>query len=368
MISVLLVANILSCITVASQVPSSDDASVRELALLPPASVHEIDVHFRILGQDGIMSSFAANSTLSDLKNQPLDPSFRTIFLIHGWLDTMDSARFWWRPIVSTTRAFNSRPLADNQTGYQVIFVDWSRGASSSYYLPAVSNLRVAAAVVANTIKSLIDDLSFDPLKIRLIGFSLGAHLAGFTGKLLTGRHRIAWITGLEPANALFEMSSPAGSIFRTDAKYVDIVHTSSGHVLQGYSMPGPLGSADFYVNGASGSRQSGCEEDMPFGAVGGFFSRRRPCAHDRSPLFFSTLRSTHDCQVIGFACESYDKFKMGQCSSCGSDGRDCRPFGFWNDVESSEWPPLDDRISPSKKFFFEASPHRPCCEYTYVL
>ena len=336
----------------------------KEIAILPPASATQIDVKFRILGRES--SFFTIDRNISDLKKLPLDPSLRTIFLIHGWLDTKATAEFWWRPILNTVRKFNSHRDQEHERGYQVIFVDWSGGSSSSYYLPAVSNLRVAAGVLSHMITILVDDLNFDPSLIRLIGFSLGAHLAGFAGKLLTGKHRLAWITGLEPANAFFELSSPAGSIFRSDARYVDIVHTSSGSVWQGFSKVGPLGCTDFYVNGASGSRQAGCEEDMPLGAIGGFFSYRRPCAHDRSPLLFATLHSTDDCQNVAFACSSYERFLDGQCSACEGSQEDCKIFGFQNDVSSNDWPLHTDEgatVCTHRKFFLNASPLRSCRE-----
>ena len=139
-----------------------------------------------------------------DRLKEQLDSGKETIFLTHGWLGSFASGRFWLDPIIQMSKEHA-----------QVVFVDWSDAASSSYYLPTLSNLRPVATISAGVITKLIDELAFDPMKIRLIGFSLGAHLVGFTGKLLTGKYKLARITGLEPANAGFEMSSESGSLVR---------------------------------------------------------------------------------------------------------------------------------------------------------
>lgn len=48
-------------------------------------------------------------------------------------------------------------------------------------------------------------------------------------------------------------------SVDRSDAMFVDAVHTSAGYViLKGdFGVIGPIGHIDFYVNG--GSKQPGC-------------------------------------------------------------------------------------------------------------
>lgn len=116
-------------------------------------------------------------------------------------------------------------------------------------------------------------------------------------------------MTGLEPANALFELSSRSGQLFKTDAQFVEVIHTLSGSVVEGFSKRDPLGCIDYYVNGAH-SGQPGCEGDMPLGAIGGFLSSARPCAHDRAPLLFSHDFSAKDvrgdeCQMVAYECDS---------------------------------------------------------------
>ena len=69
----------------------------------------------------------------------------------------------------------------------------------------------------------------------HIIGFSLGAHVAGFAGKMIksNGRKRkIGRITGLDPANPGFNYDSPLVRLDKSDAKFVDIIHTDTKTVL----------------------------------------------------------------------------------------------------------------------------------------
>lgn len=183
----------------------NDSLGTREVAILP--SLDNIKVRMHIFSEQPESNvshflQFSENEKAIDTLRDRLDPSKETIFLTHGWLGSFASGRFWLDPIINMSK-----------DKAQVVFVDWSDAASSSYYLPTLSNLRPVASIWAGVIAKLIDEQAFDPMKIRLIGFSLGAHLVGFTGKLLTGKFKLARITGLEPANAGFEMSSESGSL-----------------------------------------------------------------------------------------------------------------------------------------------------------
>lgn len=91
----------------------------------------------------------------------------------------------------------------------------------------------------------------------HVLGHSLGAHIAGFTGKQvkrLTGK-RIARITGMDPAGPLFEgIRSKRMRLSKEDAQVVEVLHTNGGFL--GYLTP--LGSIDFYAN--NGQIQPNCK------------------------------------------------------------------------------------------------------------
>lgn len=65
-----------------------------------------------------------------------------------------------------------------------IVIVDWSPMCAFPWYRHAVLNTRVAARYLAAFIEYLVSR-GFRLSKIHLIGFSLGAEIAGFTGKNL---------------------------------------------------------------------------------------------------------------------------------------------------------------------------------------
>nr|XP_054927968.1 hepatic triacylglycerol lipase-like [Dermacentor andersoni] len=97
------------------------------------------------------------------------------------------------------------------------------------------------------------------PKNIHLIGFSLGAHAAGFCARHFHNatRKKVGRITGLDPAGPLFENTIVALS--RKDAEFVDVIHTDSGILAElKLGIKAPIGHVDFYPNG--GHDQPGCE------------------------------------------------------------------------------------------------------------
>ena len=64
----------------------------------------------------------------------------------------------------------------------------------------------------------------------------------------------------LDPAGPNFELNPPNDRLDSTDAKCVEVMHTSNGPpVLGGFGLVQPVGHVDVYVNG--GVRQPNCPE-----------------------------------------------------------------------------------------------------------
>ena len=81
---------------------------------------------------------------------------------------------------------------------------------------------------------------------LHMIGHSLGAHICGYAAHELKRRHSewpIHRITGLDPAQPCFRHSNMALRLDRSDAKFVDVIHTN-GRILRklGLGLPYPLG------------------------------------------------------------------------------------------------------------------------------
>lgn len=66
----------------------------------------------------------------------------------------------------------------------------------------------------------------------------------------------LKFIIGLDPVKILYEDSEPMYRIDRTDAKFVDIIHTDTNS----FGLGGILGHIDFYPNG--GRSQPNCSYD----------------------------------------------------------------------------------------------------------
>lgn len=108
---------------------------------------------------------------------------------------------------------------------------------------------------------------------------------------------KLAKIVGLDPALPFFKMNEPDTRLAKTDADYVETIHTNAG--LLGFSEP--LGDASYFPNG--GRSQPGCGWD-PVGY----------CAHRRSYEFY--LESIfHVDPYMAFECSDLEAIRQGKCA-----------------------------------------------------
>ncbi|MPC37032.1 Pancreatic lipase-related protein 3 [Portunus trituberculatus] len=82
----------------------------------------------------------------------------------------------------------------------------------------------------------------------------------GYAGERVTGLGRI---TGLDPAEPLFEFMPPSVRLDPSDALLVDVIHTDAGRFSfgGGYGLEQAVGHLDFYPNG--GVNQPGCQPPL---------------------------------------------------------------------------------------------------------
>ncbi|GFN95196.1 pancreatic lipase-related protein [Plakobranchus ocellatus] len=164
------------------------------------------------------------------------------------------------------------------------ITVDWEIGASNVNYYQSVANTRVVGAVVALVLQAL-QSLGGDPAMFHLIGYSLGAHIAGYAGDRVEG---IGRITGLDPAGPAFEGTPAQVRLDPTDALLVDVIHTDGAQGV-GLGTMQAMGDIDFYPNRGVG--QPGCPSTMLDRLTAAFMSTLRDafaCSHLRVLDMFS--------------------------------------------------------------------------------
>lgn len=167
------------------------------------------------------------NFTSDQLVRSGFQSDRRTVILVHGWLNSFASSRWWISGALNAT-------LAHATSRFQILAIDWGTGASHSLFAASVANSRVVGATLASLIERLVDELGVKADQIHVIGFSLGAHIAGFAGKRLTGKYRLGAITGLDPAGPLFSGAVASQRLDRFDATFVKVLHTYSGGFWSG--------------------------------------------------------------------------------------------------------------------------------------
>uniref|UniRef100_A0A4W5KE20 Phospholipase A1 member A n=1 Tax=Hucho hucho TaxID=62062 RepID=A0A4W5KE20_9TELE len=151
------------------------------------------------------------------------------------------------------------------------------------------------------------EDQGSSPELFHLVGFGVGAHVAGVAGACLEGA--IGRITGLDPFSPLFSEADSSLSLDHTDAQYVDVIHTN-------FNLPRPLGHVDFYIG--RGYQLPGCPQAL-------MKSHYLLCSHQRAyRLFTSSIRSS--CPLTAFPCQGVEDFQRALCTHCHHPGLNICP------------------------------------------
>ncbi|CAL8110507.1 unnamed protein product [Orchesella dallaii] len=239
-------------------------------------------------------------------------PTKSPIFLIHGFVNNY-TCKFSQR----VKNAFLEAGYGDR---YNIIVVDWGALstpknqtnlgltplndlAKNPFYQAAVKNVPKVGGRISEFIDFLITESYLDsPTSVYLIGFSLGAQVAGTAGYEVKQNmsEAIGRITGLDPAGPLYQsQTNNALKLESSDASFVDIIHTNRGQ--SGYD--GNIGHADFYPNGG-GPNQNDC---IDVGNDGWVTSNvAGVCAHNRCWVYYikSLTNDIYACKC--FATPDY--------------------------------------------------------------
>ncbi|XP_051977876.1 lipoprotein lipase-like [Xyrauchen texanus] len=241
-----------------------------------------------------------------------------TFIVIHGWTVT-GMFESWVHKLV--TALYEREPTAN------VIVVDWLSRAQQHYPTSAAYTKPVGKDV-AKFVNWLQAELDYPWEKLHLLGYSLGAHVAGIAG-LLT-KYKVNRITGLDPAGPTFEYADAQSTLSPDDARFVDVLHTNTrGSPDRSIGIQRPVGHVDIYPNG--GTFQPGCDlqNTMMMVATSGLRNMDQivKCSHERSVhLFIDSLLNTEQ-QSLAYHCNSKDSFNKGMCLSCRKNR--CNKVGY---------------------------------------
>ncbi|XP_030383693.1 pancreatic triacylglycerol lipase-like [Scaptodrosophila lebanonensis] len=196
-----------------------------------------------------------------DLNPSDFEPPRPIDILIHGYTGHRDAP----------PNAYVRPALLDHEDVY-VISIDFGPLVQSPCYPQAVQNVPLVAKCLARLIDNLLDRGIAQSDQLHIIGFSVGAHVAGQAANYV--KRKLQRITGLDPAKPLFSLAGDTQRLDPSDADFVDVIHTDA--LLLG--MLRPLGHVDFYPN--NGGFQPGCHQSY-------FFNASR-CNHDRAPRYYA--------------------------------------------------------------------------------
>ncbi|XP_046477924.1 uncharacterized protein [Neodiprion pinetum] len=260
---------------------------------------------------------------IADKAFQAIDSELPTKVIVHGFGSSCDHV---W--------VYEMRSALMSVHECNIVCVDWGPGSAVPNYVRAAANTRLVGRQLAKLVRQLNVPLE----RVHLIGFSLGAHVAGFAGAELGNVSRI---TGLDPAGPLFEAQDPRARLDATDASFVDVIHSNGEQlILGGLGSWQPMGDVDFYPNG--GRMQTGCS-NLFLGAVSDIIwssavEGRSLCNHRRAYKLFTDSVSPR-CRFPAFPCDhGYDGLIRGDCFPCGVNGAEkpCGDMGYYSDESTA--------------------------------
>lgn len=266
----------------------------------------EEDLCYLVPGKNGTVSECGFNITS------------QTFAIIHGW-SVAGLFESWVHKLVAAL--FEREPTAN------VIVVDWLDRANE-HYPNSAENTKLVGQDVAKFINWLEVGLKYDLSKLHILGYSLGAHVAGIAGNLTN--NKVNRITGLDPAGPRFEHADTHSRLSPDDANFVDVLHTNTrGSPDLSIGIQRPVGHVDIYPNG--GTEQPGCtfQNAMKMIAAYGIYNVDQivKCAHERSVHLFIDSLVNKQQQIMAYRCSSKDAFNKGLCLSCRKNR--CNNLGY---------------------------------------
>ncbi|XP_003424474.1 pancreatic lipase-related protein 2 isoform X1 [Nasonia vitripennis] len=284
---------------------------------------------FYLATEDSIDGVKIGENDWEPLNSKAFNLSRKTYFVIHGY--RADHIKDWIRDLKRKLLFTNDINL---------FILDWS--SKSWNYVTAVQRTYLVAKDIVKFLEDMKEKVS--ELKessqiswnnLYFIGHSLGAHISGQAGRLLRNKSnffKVERITGLDPAQPCFLQTDYSMKLDKSDADFVDVIHTQTGNGMNGINGLGlqeSIGHIDFYVNG--GALQPECERVTSY--LHTTRIQKMICSHDLANIFYleSLNKSGLDnCKFSGYSWNgSYENAlqilnrvdRENYCSDCPEMG-----------------------------------------------
>ncbi|KAH8289122.1 hypothetical protein KR054_000588 [Drosophila jambulina] len=332
-----------------------------------PQKPSEIEPHFTLHTRKQLdQPKYLDLNDPDSVSGMGIDPRGKIFLLVHGYLESGEIPWMW--DMAKALLAYEPEGTAC------AVLIDWGGGASPPY-VQAVANIRLVGAITAHVVHMLYEELRLPNLdNVHIIGHSLGAHLSGYAGYHLQRDFglKAARITGLDPAAPLFTDTDPIVRLDKTDAHFVDVVHTDANPLMKGgLGINMRLGHVDFFPNG--GFDNPGCNKKFQdvvkkktlFLTMQEFLG----CNHIRSQQYFTESIGS-ECPFLGITCDSFESFKDNKCTSCEEPGHTCLRMGYHSQEDYQEQVDLGQlRQGDSPGVFYLTTGDRaPFCRLHYRI
>ncbi|XP_017889353.2 phospholipase A1-like [Ceratina calcarata] len=206
----------------------------------------------------------------------PIHANKPVAFLIHGFMSEANNSNH-----------FELITAWLQKDDINIFSLDWSDAACDGEfsvtdllsYNSAVKNVPIVSEYLTNFTIKLVEEYDVRVDEILVIGHSLGAHVAGLSGKSVQGilKQKYKQIIGLDPAGPEFNDRDCTEKLCNSDAAFVQVFHTSH---FAGINYA--IGDADFYFNG--GNTQPGCILTV--------------CSHSRAVIYLTMILLHPPCFI----------------------------------------------------------------------
>ncbi|GFS54615.1 pancreatic triacylglycerol lipase [Nephila pilipes] len=276
--------------------------------------------------------------TIEDLNKCVFFPEYKTNILIHGFDTYLKPGNLYEK--------IKNRMLETENCN--VIIVNWSKYGHPPV-IEALANTYAIGVKVGEFINFFLNNTGINSTDIHIFGHSLGSHISGIAGKHV---QNLGSILGSDVPATLFTFKETSNRLHYTDANFVVTIHTSCIETGVGVGFYAPIGSIDFYPNG--GCQQPACQFGLNYTTPDGDIEEVKTsadmanCNHSMSLLYF--LQSIANCKYNSTHCDSYRKYRRGECS-----GHFSNSMGYYAKYY--------EIVPPKSKFYLETSDMYPFCE-----